>query len=257
MKRKDVKSSNIKSVGYDAMTQTLEIEFSNGVYHYKDVPRKIYRRLINAKSIGKCFHADIKPNYDCKKGEFEKMDMPNIYICGKAGAGKTYAAKYFMEKFGYCQAKFAHPVYAIARNYFGMQNKDRKLLQTIGTDAGRDTIDQDIWVNRFVQDTQIAKITSQLLGLPDVFFICDDCRFPNEHEVLKNSGWIGIYLDAPDDIRAERLKNRDGDAQISTLGHSSETSIDLFKDELIRIDSSKSLEETYAQLDNLIENIGA
>jgi len=38
MKRKTVKSSNIKSVGYDIRNKILEIEFNNGaVYHYKDV----------------------------------------------------------------------------------------------------------------------------------------------------------------------------------------------------------------------------
>ena len=38
MERQEVDSSNIDAVGYDETTQTLEIEFRNGVYQYEDVP---------------------------------------------------------------------------------------------------------------------------------------------------------------------------------------------------------------------------
>jgi len=256
MERKDVKSSNIKSVGYDAVKHVLEIEFTKGVYHYLEVPRKIYRRMMASESLGKYFHTNIKGRYEFKKGEFEKMQIPNFYICGKAGAGKTYAAKYLMDRFGYRQAKFAYPVYGIAEDYFDMKKKDRKLLQTVGTEAGRNALDEDIWVKRFVQDTQIVQMTRKLLNMEEIGFVCDDCRFPNEHKILSESGWVGLYLDVPDEIRKERLTKRDGDAQVTTLQHSSETSIDLFKDELIRIDSSQSLEKTYKQLDALVESLG-
>ena len=170
--------------------------------------------------------------------------------------GKTYTAQYLIEKCGYRQAKFAYPVYNIGYDYFDMSRntKDRELLQTIGTDAGRDTVDKDIWVKRFVQDTQIVQITRKLMGEEDAGFVCDDCRFPNEHKILQQSGWIGIFLNVPDEIRIERLKKRDGDAQAATLGHASEVSVDEFKGELIQIDSSGTLEETYAQIDKLLES---
>jgi len=85
-------------------------------------------------------------------------NLPNIYFVGKAGCGKTYSAKFMIEKYGYGVAKFAYPVYMIAEKYFGMKEKDRKLLQVIGTDAARDQIDSEIWVNRFWEDMQIIKL---------------------------------------------------------------------------------------------------
>jgi hypothetical protein len=61
MQRQPVSSSNLKSVGYDALQQILEIEFQNGsVYQYYDVPLEIYEGLMNAPSHGKFFHQYIK-----------------------------------------------------------------------------------------------------------------------------------------------------------------------------------------------------
>ena len=42
MERKNVSSSNLKSVGYDSTTQTLEIEFLNGgLYQYSSVSESV------------------------------------------------------------------------------------------------------------------------------------------------------------------------------------------------------------------------
>jgi len=257
MERKSVKSSNIRSMGYYKKAQVLEIEFNHGgIYYYKDVPLAAGEAIFKAPSVGKFFHANIKTVFKYEKGEWKTMTkVPNIYICGKAGAGKTFAAKYLMDKCGYIQAKFAFPVYGLAYDYFKMDKKDRLLLQTIGTDVGRDLVEDDIWINRFAEDTKIVQITREKLGLPSVGLVCDDCRFENEHTILKNNGWVGIYLDVSDEIRIERLGLRDGDAQQTTLNHTSETAIDGFKDELIQIDSSQTLEVTYAKLDALLEEL--
>ncbi|MDR0274035.1 MAG: KTSC domain-containing protein [Burkholderiaceae bacterium] len=64
MIRIPVISSNVASVGYDASTLTLEVEFKNGsVYHYFDVPDAVYRELIQASSVGKYLHANIRSSY--------------------------------------------------------------------------------------------------------------------------------------------------------------------------------------------------
>jgi len=178
------------------------------------------------------------------------MCLPNIFFVGKAGSGKTYAVNYLVKHYGYVLAKFAYPVYNLAYNYFDMKNKDRKLLQVIGTDVAREQIDNNLWVNRFKQDIRIVEKTKLLLGLPVPKFALDDCRFINEYEILKGMGWVGFYLDVSDDIRFKRLKKRDGDTQIATLNHKSEVELDQFKNKLIVIDASKTLQHTYNQLDD-------
>ena len=178
--------------------------------------------------------------------------IPNIYFVGKAGAGKTFGAKHIIKKYGSIPSKFAYPVYNLAYNYFDMQVTDRKLLQIIGTDIGRTKVSNDIWIKRFQEDLFIVKNTYKKLYNKEIKFVSDDVRFKNEHELLKNLGWLGLYLDVSDEIRIKRLIGRDGDAQIKTLKHSSETAIDTFKDELVKVDSSGTLEETYANIDKVI-----
>lgn len=53
MNRTPVSSSNLKSVGYDESSKTLEVEFLNGtVYQYSGVPASVYQGLMSASSHG-------------------------------------------------------------------------------------------------------------------------------------------------------------------------------------------------------------
>lgn len=68
MLRQNVSSSNVKSVGYDTDSETLEIEFhSGGIYQYLGVPEYIYNSLINASSIGGYFDEHIKDRFRFNK----------------------------------------------------------------------------------------------------------------------------------------------------------------------------------------------
>jgi len=182
-------------------------------------------------------------------------NLPNIYFVGKAGSGKTYSAKFMIKKYGFEVAKFAYPVYMIAEKYFGMKEKNRRLLQIIGTESARDQINSEIWVERFKEDMTIVRLTSKILNLPLPKFVMDDCRFPNEHKILQELGFVGIYIDVSDEKRKFRLVGRDGTAQENTLNHSSETLIDTFKDELVRVDGNGELEESYVHLNDLLQSL--
>lgn len=60
----DVKSSQVKSIGYDPTTKTLALTFTRGagaVYHYPNVSAEDHQKLLNAKSIGTHFGKHIKP----------------------------------------------------------------------------------------------------------------------------------------------------------------------------------------------------
>lgn len=184
-------------------------------------------------------------------------NLPNLYFTGKAGAGKTYLTNYLIEKYGFSRAKMANSVYMIAEKYLGMDpnKKDRNLLQFLGTDVGRDRVNGNIWVERFVDDVFIAQETSKELYNKELIFVSDDIRFPNEHDILKKDGWVGFYLDVSDEVRIQRLKCRDGDACVNKLQHASETALDEFKDELIKIDVSGSLQQSYENLEQTLEYI--
>jgi hypothetical protein len=64
MNRHPVSSTNIASVGYDAQSMTLEIEFSSGtVYQYFDVPEAVHQEFMGSDSKGQFFASQIKGGY--------------------------------------------------------------------------------------------------------------------------------------------------------------------------------------------------
>lgn len=68
MHRTPVRSTNIRSVGYDKKTEQLEIEFHQGkVYLYFDVPEYIYHSLVSAGSKGSYFAENIKDSFAFRK----------------------------------------------------------------------------------------------------------------------------------------------------------------------------------------------
>lgn len=64
MQRKYIESTMIDSIGYDASSATLEIEFKSGVvWQYYDFPESTWHEFDGAESQGKFFHVHIKGNY--------------------------------------------------------------------------------------------------------------------------------------------------------------------------------------------------
>lgn len=64
MDRDPVSSSNLQSVGYDAESSTLEVEFHHGgIYQYYGVPESAYRALMSAGSVGSYFSRNIRGAY--------------------------------------------------------------------------------------------------------------------------------------------------------------------------------------------------
>jgi hypothetical protein len=61
MDRQSVSSSNIVSVGYDAASETLEIEFQNGgVYQYYNVGQSTFDEFMATPSKGQFLAYQIK-----------------------------------------------------------------------------------------------------------------------------------------------------------------------------------------------------
>lgn len=64
MNRQYVDSSMIISIGYDALTCTLEVEFKDGiVWQYHEFPEYMWYEFESAESKGKYFNANIRKQY--------------------------------------------------------------------------------------------------------------------------------------------------------------------------------------------------
>ena len=83
----------------------------------------------------------------------------------------------------------------------------RKLLQLLGTEAGRHIIHPNIWVNALFADYE-----------PDSNWIITDVRFPNEAKAIKEKGGIMIRVNRPQFMANGRVIVKDE--------HESETALD-------------------------------
>jgi hypothetical protein len=68
MRRLPVKSSVVRSVGYDRAERILEIEFHNDrVYRYFVVPHGVYQDLLAAPSLGRYFNDNVRDRYPVRE----------------------------------------------------------------------------------------------------------------------------------------------------------------------------------------------
>jgi len=61
-------STSIEKIGYGEANATLEIQFhSGGRYRYQRVPRTLFEQMVEADSIGKFYHQNIKGKFASEK----------------------------------------------------------------------------------------------------------------------------------------------------------------------------------------------
>ena len=64
MEHVPVQSTNIRSVGYDPETRTMQVQFSHGgLYSYSNVDPGVHQALVEAPSVGAHFTLNIRNNY--------------------------------------------------------------------------------------------------------------------------------------------------------------------------------------------------
>ena len=136
-----------------------------------------------------------------------------IGFCGKMHSGKSTASKYLMENHGFRQESLAKPLKEMLRilgltyeQVYG-DEKDlpcallngktpRHAMQTLGTEWGRNCIDENIWVRAAIKNFQVARTK----GFENVVF--DDVRFQNEVDAIHKAGGVVIKI-----IRGEQTYN--------------------------------------------------
>lgn len=123
------------------------------------------------------------------------MSPKLIGLTGRKFAGKTTVAKTLTPEF--VQVSFAEPIrqmlYAIGVTEVEMADKEtviprfgkspRYMMQTLGTEWGRDLINPDIWIN-----LAKAKIEELNTKFPLLNVVVDDIRFDDEAEMIRSLG---------------------------------------------------------------------
>ena len=170
-------------------------------------------------------------------GDLPMKKMRLIGIAGQARSGKDTAARYLLNKLGgdWYSASFADPMKEML-NTIGVDTGDsfkdlpvnqygvstRHMLQTLGTEWGRNLIDEDFWIDVFANMNAY-----QCVIVPDV-------RFENEAELVRKHGFL-IHMEGRGGIEGS---------------HISERKIE-FDEKDIYVDNRGSLSELYARLDSI------
>lgn len=117
-------------------------------------------------------------------------------------------------------------------------DKDRLLLQTLGTDWAR-AYDADIWA-RGLKDSLH----------PDQAYVITDCRFPNEFRLFND--FIRIFVDTNKENRQTRIIARDGSWNEAADHHASEAYIDGFRDQCDYVlDNNGTLDDLVKQVETM------
>jgi hypothetical protein len=82
----------------------------------------------------------------------------------------------------------------IARNTFGMKEKDRRLLQTIGN-TGR-ALHPRTWVDLLLTKVKAGRS-----------YVVDDVRFEDEAKALREHGFVVVTLEASNATRVQRIRD--------------------------------------------------
>lgn len=134
-----------------------------------------------------------------------------IGLCGAAGSGKDTVAKILRSRQGFVCVSFAAPIYRAVAAITGLSVEElqdrrtkeatlpwldaspRTLLQTLGTEWGRDIVDRDIWIKLAMREA--AGLRRAVLA---------DVRFANEAQAVKDDGGVvwrvtrpAVLLDGP------------------------------------------------------------
>lgn len=173
-------------------------------------------------------------------------DIPLIGIAGKARSGKDTAATYIVQTYGFTRQAFADPMKNMMRviglseaqlngglketadDLFGCS--PRYMMQTLGTEWGRDCISEDFWLH----------VAERLRPKSAVVFT--DVRFDNEAEWVRERGVL-IHI------------SRGNRPHMDNAGHASESGVrpqtgDFF------ISNDGTIEELYAEIDKICRQLG-
>lgn len=171
------------------------------------------------------------------------MKSLTVLISGRQGSGKTSLAVEIGKRINVDKVlnahvemiTFAKPLYDIhdmILKYmsdlgFEVPKKDGALLQYLGTDWGRKTFGDNVWVD--LAQKKINKwdiFARNNLFQKDQIYIVSDARFPNELVGFTNS--LKIRLECPETVRKERILATPGQNWRENSNHPSETSLDFF-----------------------------
>jgi dephospho-CoA kinase len=171
-----------------------------------------------------------------------KSKVVRIAISGKMCSGKSTLTKYLIEKYGFDEYCFAAKLKEIVKDLFGVETKNRKLLQLVGEKMRQ--VDSYVWIKYLFNKLPKTKNV-----------IVSDVRYLNEIVTLKNANFKTIRLEVSEDVQRERIKKTYGDLPQEALEHMSEIALDDYDGFDYILDSNQSKEILFEAVDEIIGSL--
>lgn len=180
-----------------------------------------------------------------------------ISFSGKLRAGKDTAADFLVDNFGFVKHVFSDAIHeamlkidphvyydwkterlvrysSVVESLGYTKAKElpevRRLLQRLGTEVGREMIDENVWVD--IMDRKIQADASKKIVVSGV-------RYPNELNLIRHHGGLAVYV-----FRTENEKPVEGEV------HKSESSLQPGDFDAV-ITNDGTLDDLYAKVDEL------
>lgn len=160
---------------------------------------------------------------------------------GKMGSGKSIVAEYLQNNYGYQILKFADPIYAIAKNDYGMTTKDIGLLQLIGN-SGRE-IYPNIWIDIMLE--RLSEYIGKLV-------VVDDCRLNSELSALLSANFYPVTVISNTFDRLTRLADKGLFPTKEELNAITETDLDSMATNYKILLNMMTKEDLFVELEDLI-----
>ncbi len=169
-----------------------------------------------------------------------------IGLAGAATCGKNTLADYITREHGHVQEAFAMPIKKAIASMLGVpvsvveRGKEegvgpafidktyRELLQTLGTEWGRDLVDENFW-NKLLKNKLEIHSDSRI--------VITDVRFNNEAQMIREMGGVVIYI-------------KRNEAEGHNMTHASENSLSVENIDYY-LDNDKTLEHLYGRFEVL------
>ena len=184
-----------------------------------------------------------------------------VGIAGNAGCGKDTVADYLVTQHGFEKFALATPIKDGIQAMFNFDHEmlygslkeavlenlkvtPRVMMQTLGTEWGRETIHPDIWISA-LQSRISDYIDATLEAEPeaDIKIVVSDVRFENEADFIRQSLGGGIVVHVLRDAEAK---------PVGIVGHISEQ-IAAVQQQDVQIFNYDSLESLYRSVDGFKE----
>lgn len=184
--------------------------------------------------------------------------MKLIALTGRAGVGKDTVGAILSAEHDFTRHAFASPIKAGLNAMFGwnmnawedrewkeavnptLEVSPRRLAQTLGTEWGRDTIDQEIWVKAAQLRWENYRKVQSFAEIPGAGLVITDLRFENEAAWVRAQGGTVVHVVRPSVTPVET--------------HTSENGIiPALPDEFVI--NNGSIDDLYIEVSKLIRNI--